>query len=289
MKRVLITGANSYVGDSVSSWLKQKGLSVEILDMLDESWRKKDFSSFDVVFHVAGLAHRKITKDIEPLYYSINCDLACEVAEKSKKEGVSQFIFMSSMSVYSDSESIIDKSTPTCPDNAYGKSKLMAEQRLNRFQDESFKIVVLRPPMIYGKNCKGNYTSLRRIALRFPVFPKVKNRRSMIYIDNLSEFVFQVIINGLSGVYMPQNSELVNTSNWAFLIAKENGHKLYLSSILGIAVFIAKHLPIVGLKARKAFGDSYYSVDSGITDVPFKYQIVDFDTSIQYTEEVLQK
>lgn len=284
MKSVLITGANSYIGDHVCSWLRQKGFSVEILDMLNEAWILKDFSNYDSVFHVAGLAHRKITKEIEPLYYSINCNLAVSVAEKAKKEGVSQFVFMSSMSVYSDNESEIDQNTPRIPDNAYGKSKLMAEEKLALLQDCNFSIAVIRPPMVYGNKCKGNYNVLRRLALQLPFFPKVNNKRSMIYIDNLSEFVFHIIDNNLSGTFMPQNSEYVNTSDWARQIAKVNGHRLHLSLFLGFVVRVLMHFPLVGSRAKKAFGNSFYSIDSGISNVPFCYQIVDFEASIRFTE-----
>ena len=115
--------------------------------------------------------------------------MAEEVAKKAKKSGVKQFIYMSSMSVYGDSapigeRKVVSKNDKLTPSNVYGDSKLQAEIKLDKLADKKFKVVLLRPPMIYGANCKGNYQTLRKIALKVPVFPKVKNSRSMIYIKN---------------------------------------------------------------------------------------------------------
>ena len=160
MKKILITGANSYIGISFENHLKQwpDAYQVDTVDMIDGSWREKSFSGYDAVFHVAGLVHNPKTKD-DPqqaaFYEKINTRLAIETAQKAKQDGVKQFLFMSSASVYGVSGSLskpvmITKDTPLLPSDNYGVSKKKAEEGLLPLSDDSFKVVILRPPMISG-------------------------------------------------------------------------------------------------------------------------------------------
>jgi len=176
-KMILITGANSYIGTSFERWLQRyaEQYSVDTIDMVDGAWREKSFSGYDVVFHVAGIAHVSADPKLEGLYYKVNRDLAIETAVKAKADGVKQFIFMSSIIVYGDSSSIgqervITFDTEPKPTNFYGDSKLQAEEGIIKLQDERFKVVVLRPPMIYGKGAKGNYPKLAKMARVLPFF-----------------------------------------------------------------------------------------------------------------------
>lgn len=286
MIRILITGSDSYVGNKVSEYIlnKSEDIVIDQMDVQNDSWKENDFSIYDVVYHVAGLAHRKITTQIEPFYYEVNRDLTIEIAKKAKAEGVHHFIFMSSMSVYSDHCTVINKNTTTNPDNAYGKSKLQAENGIKELACESFMISILRPPMIYGSDCKGNYNSLRKIALKSPAFPLVDNKRSMIYIDNLAEFIYQLIVTKKSGLFFPQNDDLVNTSIWVKCIAAANGRTIHLSRVLGFFARVGKHIPGISYYCTKAFGDSYYLLEmSSINDID--YQLVGFEDSIIATEE----
>jgi nucleoside-diphosphate-sugar epimerase len=214
MKNILITGKNSYIGISLENWLKREPYKyrVDTVDMKDGSWKEKDFSEYDVVFHVAGITHIKETSENQDLYYKVNRDLAYETAQKAKEDGVEQFIFLSSMSVYGIEKGVIEKNTPLKPNSAYGKSKIEAEELINKLEDNSFTVATLRPPMVYGKGCRGNYPRLAKFALKTPIFPQIDNKRSMIYIDNLSEFVKQLIDNQSGGLFFPQNAEYVNTS-----------------------------------------------------------------------------
>ena len=108
MKKILITGANSYIGGNVENWLSKwpEKYRVETIDMIDGSWKNKDFSKYDSIYHVAGIAHSdngKISEEKEKLYRSVNTDLTIAVAKKAANEGVKQFIFMSSAIVYGSS------------------------------------------------------------------------------------------------------------------------------------------------------------------------------------------
>ncbi|MFP3920042.1 NAD-dependent epimerase/dehydratase family protein, partial [Lysinibacillus telephonicus] len=216
------------MGKNLKKWLKNypDKYLVELISLKTDSWRQKDFSEYDVIYHVAGLAHIKETKKNAALYYKVNRDLAYEVAYKAKREGIKQFIFLSSMSVYGIECGVIDTFTPTKPKNNYGKSKLQAENLISSLEDFSFKIAILRPPMIYGKGCKGNYTRLANLAVKTPIFPDIDNKRSMIYIDNLSEFVKYIIDNCSCGLFFPQNKDYVKTSSMVRLIAEAHGRKV---------------------------------------------------------------
>ena len=102
MKKVLITGAGSYVGTKVEKWLQQypEDFQVDAVDTINDNWKKADFSKYDVVYNVAGIAHVKAAKGEGPLYYAINRDMVIDIARTAKIAGVKQFIHMSSMIVY---------------------------------------------------------------------------------------------------------------------------------------------------------------------------------------------
>ena len=104
MKRVLITGAGSYIGTKVQQWLEQwpEEFKVDAVDTINDNWKKADFSQYDVVYNVAGIAHVKAAKGEGPLYYAINRDMIINIAKTAKEAGVKQFIHMSSMIVYKE-------------------------------------------------------------------------------------------------------------------------------------------------------------------------------------------
>lgn len=278
-KRILITGANSYIGTSFEKWLSQwpDKYVVDTVDMIEGSWRDKSFAGYDLVFHVAGIAHIKETKKNDSLYYLINRDLAYDVAKKAKNEGVCQFIFLSSMSVYGIETGVINKDTPIKPKSAYGKSKFQAEELINKLADNSFTVAILRPPMVYGKGCKGNYPRLAKLALKTPIFPLVDNKRSMIYIDNLSEFVKQICDNTSGGLFFPQNSEYVNTNEMVRLIAEAHGRRMVMTKLFNPLLRLLN----VGM-VNKVFGDLVY--DMNMSENGSKCVIIDFKNSIMKTE-----
>ena len=291
MIRILITGANSYVGASFADYLAQPEFAgmyqVDTLDMVGDVWRSYDFSGYDVVYHVAGIAHSdngKISEERAKLYYAVNADLAVECAKRAKGAGVKQFIFMSSAIVYGDSTSIgkeklITRDTPVSPANCYGDSKVQAENGLLPLDCESFKVVILRPPMIFGKGSRGNYPLLSKLARKLPVFPKVKNCRSMLYIGNLVEFVRLMVENGERGTYWPQNPQYSNTSDVVATIAKVHGKRCVLIPGFGWALKLFAHAN--GL-VNKAFGNFVYDQSMSMYKMPYqKYTLTE---AIERTE-----
>ncbi len=279
MKRVLITGKNSYIGTSLENWLNREPdkYRVETIDMKNESWKDENFSQYDVVFHVAGIVHVKEVQNNEHLYFEVNRDMAFKVAKKAKTEGVTHFIFMSSMSVYGIESGIISLETPLNPKTAYGKSKLEAEVMINELQDSTFKVATLRPPMVYGENCRGNYQRLSKLARLVPFFPEINNKRSMIYIYNLTEFVKQIINDKSTGFFFPQNEEYVNTSEMVLLIAKAHGKTVYKTRIFNLLIRIL-NVSII----KKMFSDLAY--DMNMSSHPLDYSVSSFAESILNTE-----
>lgn len=285
MKRVLITGKNSYIGTSLENWLMREPdkYKVDTVDMKDGSWKEKDFSQFDVVFHVAGIAHVSSDPKMEDLYYKVNRDLTIETAEKAKAEGVKQFIFMSSIIVYGDSSSskrVIDRNTVPTPSNFYGNSKLQAEEGIKDLESDEFKIVVLRPPMIYGKGSKGNYPRLANMAKKIPVFPDIDNERSMLHIDNLCEFIKIMIDHEETGLYFPQNKEYVKTSELVKTIAEVHGKKIVMTKLFNPVLRLMFGIGIV----NKVFGNLVYEKSMSDYDKA-NYRIRTFRESIELTEE----
>ena len=290
-KRILITGKDSYVGVSVKEYLGRwpERYSVDELDVRFDTWKDADFSGYDTVFHVAGLAHINIIEKNEQTrakYFAINADLAEAVAAKAKAAGVKQFIQMSSMSIYGASgpigtDKVITAGTAPAPADYYGESKLEAEARLRKLAGGGFRVVFVRPPMIYGTDCKGNYRTLRSIALKTPVFPKVGNARSMIYIKNFAEFIRQAVDRRAEGVFFPANREILPTYEIVRRIAAANGRKMLIIPGLNWALKLAAHItPLVS----KAFGNMRY--DPALTDAGFDYIRYTTPESIEDMEKV---
>lgn len=290
MKKILITGANSYIGTSFEKYIYGNypdEYQIDTLDMMDPNWKEYDFSGYDSIFHVAGIAHADVgdvSKETEKLYYQVNCDLAYETALKAKKSKVKQFIYMSSIIVYGESApygktKIITKDTKPEPVNFYGDSKLQAEIKLSPLQDDSFNLVIIRPPMIYGKGSKGNYPMLSKLAKKLPIFPKINNQRSMLYVENLCEFVRLMISNNAQGIYYPQNSEYTSTTT----IVKTINPGIRISGILNIGVFIGSKVPgkISGL-CNKAFGNLVY--EKSMSQYSQNYCRYNLRESIEKTE-----
>jgi UDP-glucose 4-epimerase len=191
---------------------------------------------------------------------------------------------MSSAIVYGDSAPIgkekhITKDTPPSPAGYYGDSKLQAEKGILPMQDETFHVVILRPPMIYGEGCKGNYPTLSTLARKLPVFPWVENRRSMLYMDNLSELIRLLIDEEAEGIFCPQNEEYVNTCDMVNLIAHTAGKNILMIHGFGWALKLLRRMtPMVD----KAFGSLCY--DRELSAYPGNYCVKSFEQSVLETE-----
>lgn len=283
MKRILILGAKSYLGENLYKWLGKYPSQYEtsIVSTLNYEWKKADFSKFDVVVDFAGIAHiNNITPDMEDLFYSVNRDLTIEIGQYAKEHGVKHLIYFSSMNVYGDYGDNIKDRTAVNPTGFYGDSKLQGDLGLEKLEDENFKVTHLRPPFVYGKGCSGNYNSISKIAKKTPIFPDFKNKKSMIYIDNLCEFVRLVIDNETFGYLTPQNKQLVSTADLVRTIAKVVDHKVVFTKLFNWFIPIGNKMT---RQIRRAFADDCYVIE--LSDYfDWKYCVVDFEESIKRTE-----
>ena len=175
---------------------------------------------------------------------------------------------------------MIDRKTIPTPSNFYGNSKLQAEEGIKNLESDEFKIVILRPPMIYGKGSKGNYPRLSKMAKKTPVFPDIDNERSMLHIDNLCEFLKTMIDFEESGLYFPQNQEYVKTSELVHTIAQVHGKKIILTKIFNPFFQPLFKIDIV----NKVFGNLVY--DQMMSKYEQKdYRIRTLRESIELTEK----
>ena len=288
MKRIVITGRNSYIGTHIEDWISNHRTewAVSMLNVRDDSWRNYDFTNTDVVIHLAGIVHQPQLQNRE-VYEEINVELTYNIANRAKMQGVKQFVFFSSMAVYGIEKllvpNIITEDTPMNPQSLYGQTKLTAENRILKLNDQFFTVTIVRPPNVYGKGCKGKYIDgFTSIVKRFPILPYAYNncRQSLIYIDNLCELVTRIIDLRKEGIFMPQDDSAVSAVELMNGIAMGIGKKIYFSKLLGFAVRILSFLPIV----KKAYGGVEYSRTlSTINGI--NYVVVPFDKAIKCTVE----
>ena len=280
MKNVLITGAGSYIGTKVEHWLNQypEEFHVDAVDTINDNWKKVDFSLYDVVYNVAGIAHVKAAKGEGPLYYAVNRDMVINIAKAAKAAGVRHFIHMSSMIVYKEVKTLkgkqIHRNTVPAPNGFYGDSKLQGEIGVRALADETFKVCIMRPPMIYGPGCKGNFPRLVWLAQHTPIFPAWHNKRSMLYIDNLCEFVKQVIQHEVEGIVFPQNGEYADTVEIIRYYAKKSGKKIWITKLFNPLIWLlGDYVRPLG----KMFSNSTYDMD--MSEYPFEYRLVNLEDS----------
>jgi nucleoside-diphosphate-sugar epimerase len=281
--RILITGKHSYIGSSVKAWLNEKEgtFVVDEISMRNINLNTLSFKKYDVIFHVAGIAHISSNKKMIPEYFIINRDLAIEVAKKAKEEGVKQFIFTSTMAIYGDDRPIgdfkpIDVQQPS-PTNAYGQSKFAADEAIQKLQDQNFKVSILRIPMVYGVNSKGNFPRLEKLARKVSIFPKLENIRSVINVLSLSELIRLLIIKNKDGVFYPQDKEYFSTST--FINAYRN--KIHKNTLfIPFLSIILKFLALLIMPINKIYGNKFY--DAKLSTIEgLNYQIESWSTYIE--------
>jgi UDP-glucose 4-epimerase len=263
---ILITGKGSYIGNSIKDRLEKTGdFKVAELDLLDDAWTGFDFSPYDSVIHVAALVHRQKEHINWDTYYKVNALLPEKIAKAAKAAGVGQFIFLSTMAVYGQdkklpSGNVIRSDTPFTPGTDYGRSKYEAELLLTDLRYDNFKICIVRPPNVYGKNCMGNYFSgFVKITKFLSFFPKAfeSSKQSFLFVDNLAEFIRFQIVHGGQGVFMPQDGPPVSTVEFIRAIAKALNKRVYFSRVLGAMIRPFSRISIV----NKVYGGVSYDID----------------------------
>lgn len=285
-KKVMLVGIGGYIGGKFTEYITNNypDWQVDAVDSMNNKWAEADFTGYDAVYNVSGLAHANARQGTEEQYYSVNGQLPIDVATKAKNEGVPLFIQMSSMIVYGDMSSlgeekmITDKTVPSEP-TIYGKSKMMAERGLRKLEDSSFYVAIIRPPLIYSENARDNFPRLVNFAKRMPIFPKLKNKQSMLYVDNLCELIHLIIENNQGGIYYPQQEVYIETSKIVKDIANAVANKMYQTNLFNPLLLILSKLPSLGF-IHKAFGSITY--DMSISNhFGGKYRVVNYEESIR--------
>lgn len=238
MKKVLLTGVKSRIGKSFVTYINENDSEIvtDQVSLRTSDYRNMDWSCYQCILHVAGITGtdtRKLTQEQKDEYYIVNSDLTYEIAQKAKQEGVRHFIFLSTMMVYGDAAPIgqrfvIDKTTTPNPQSVYGESKLLAEKRISELASDSFKVLIIREPVIYGESFDSVFNKLQIIAARIVVFPNIDSCKSHIYERNLCELFKLAIERELTGIICPQNKECISMSSIYYAMRRSYNKKCYL-------------------------------------------------------------
>lgn len=289
MKKILLIGKNSYIARNILEWLTCHDMSsrVETLSVRDSAWMDQNWSEYSSIVHCAALVHQEDNsfgrmKD----FLEVNYVLTKRIAEKAKKEGVRHFLYISTNDVFASSNKYntmlrITKDTVLNPQTPYAISKYMAEEALLSLEEADFMVSIIRPPLVYGKECSGNYQRLSKYAKYMKFFPKISAQRSMIYIDNLCELIRLILQEEKRGIFMPQNREYVNVSNLLVQIAECRGEKIHLiPGFQWIQAALSKHSNTLA----KIFGTFVMEKDD-FQYFNWNYCVVPFEKSIAETEK----
>ena len=300
-KTCLVVGASGFIGKQLCSVLSKRGATVKTLlhaaidDTDNNSYAcnlgfdeipAEAMDSVDTVFHLAGRAHSLAdSADQEKLYYQINVEGTRTLLKAAKLAGVKKFIFFSSIKAMGeDSDLRIDESFESKPLSAYGISKLEAE---NLVLSGGYvkSPVVLRLAMVYGNACKGNLPKMIKAIYknRFPPFPKIQNKRSMIHVEDVVTGAIRVALSdvGSGEVYILSDGVDYSTREIYESICKALGRKipnwsvpkycLFLIAKFGYManVIIGRRLFFDTDNLQKLIGNSYFSSKKIMKEIGF--------------------
>jgi nucleoside-diphosphate-sugar epimerase len=218
VSRVLVTGANGFVGRHLCRYLQDQGIPVRaLLRALPESsdsvfWDESftcDLESLklpeglmagvDTVFHLAGIVHAfKPQAEMEQVYWAVNLKATTLLLEEAVKAGVKRFVYFSSIKAMADpGDQCVDESFMKMPEDVYGLSKRKAEEAvLQAGVSSGMHVCVLRPALVYGPGVKGNLLRMMRAIERgyFPPLADTGNKRSMVHVEDLIAAAFSAAV-----------------------------------------------------------------------------------------------
>ena len=285
-KKVILVGIGGYIGGKFTEYINKNypDWQIDAVDSMNRKWAGADFTGYDAVYNVSGLAHANARQGSEELYYQVNGQLPIDVATKAKAEGVPLFVQMSSQIVYGDmsglgEEKMLTPETVPAEPTVYGKSKMMAERGLQKLVDDKFQVAIMRPPLIYSEYARDNFLRLVNFAKKMPIFPKLKNKQSMVYVDNLCELIKLIIENNKGGIYYPQQECYIEISKIVKDIADAVGNKMWQTRIFNPALRLLSKVPQLGF-IHKAFGSIAYDMEMS-NHFDGKYRVVSYEESIR--------
>ena len=245
MTKILVTGGSGFVGTAL---LKHPSFSSALVigrtkPSSDNDYVKisldatTDYSvllkGVDVIIHLAARAHVMDDKSNNPLeeFRFINTHATLNLAAQAAKIGVKRFIFVSTAKVLGEKTSQSNRFTAfdsLCPQDQYSVSKAEAEMGLQKIaQKSSMDLVIIRPPLVYGPEVKGNFEKLiRLISLKVPLpLESINNRRSMVSVDNLVDLISKCITakNAENQVFMVSDDHDLSTPELIRMICLSKG------------------------------------------------------------------
>ncbi len=252
-KQVLIIGEHSYIGNRLAKELEKRQIHTEMAGAKNGDWKRVELADYHSVVIVAAIVHKKERE--EELYKKINRDMPIQVAKRAKAAGVRQVVFLSSMAVFGNQYEKISVDTKPKPESFYGKYKYQAELELQKMEEDRFHVAIVRPPMVYGENCPGNYGKLKMLVKYACMFPDTKNKRSMIEVGQLAEELSEIIVKNQRGIFHPQDKSYVNTAQMVRDMRKEMGKKTYLFTWMNwLLIPLSRKIGLM----RKVFGNLWY-------------------------------
>ncbi|MDQ7083775.1 MAG: NAD-dependent epimerase/dehydratase family protein [Sulfurovum sp.] len=278
MKKILLTGASGFVGSYFQTHYHQL-FKIETFSFLKDDFEVLDIYGVDVIVHLSALVHQMDAKADEEAYERVNVTQTLQLAQKAKESGVGHFIFMSTVKVYGEeSENIYDEDTACYPLDDYGKSKLKAEIALQKIEEDTFNVSIIRTPIVYGYGVKANMYNLIKLIQKVPILPLggIHNRRSMVYIGNLCAIIIAIIESEKSGIFLAKDDETLSTSDLIREITLALDKKMFLVSFPLFVFLLQKFKPsfyqrlylsleVENSKSKKVLDFSTrYSVKEGI-------------------------
>lgn len=245
--RILIIGPNSYIAQNFIKLVDERcpDWKVDTLSVRDNGWKTYDYSPYDSVLYCAACVHKKESPQLAETCRRLNCDIPGEIAQLLWSQApASQFIFLSTMAVFGLEGRVgktvcIDSATPLSPKTMYAKTKLAGEEKLCaasqvplHWGEPRRALAIFRPPMVYGADCPGNYQRLKAFVLTFRIFPTLRNRRSMIHIDTLTDRLLNCVIQRQAGTFHPREASDICTADLVRDIAAEANRPVYFCPLL---------------------------------------------------------
>lgn len=229
--KILVTGSSGYLGNNFINQYKNS-FHFEKFSLLNEKLVDINLKDVETILHCAALVHQKKEHTYKK-YHEINVEYPVNLAKLAKKYGVRQFIFISTVAVYGDDKEKVDENLSCNPVTLYGKSKLEAEKKLLKLNDENFIVSIIRLPMIYGLNAPGNIKMLIKVINKIPILPfgSIKNKRTFISIQNLCVFINEVIKQEKKGLFLVSDDRSLSTSELINKIANNMNKKILLLKI----------------------------------------------------------
>lgn len=232
MINILLTGSYGFIGTYFKNNYSKK-YNINTFSFLNNDFDAMHIKNINIIIHLSALVHQTEVESEEE-YEKVNVTQTLKLANKAKKSGASHFIFMSTVKVYGEENDLAYSEASTCrAEDDYGKSKLKAEQELLKIENDTFKVAIIRTPIVYGYGVKANIQNLINLVNKVPILPfaKIQNKRSMVYVGNLCHLMNEIIIQEKSGLFLASDDEPVSTTKLIELIANGLGKKVHLIKI----------------------------------------------------------